>query len=150
MEDKIDTKLSALQLLIESALTEVRSQIHSLGNRMDSLENRIEDKIDAKLSAANTDDTHDRNEAALDKKLSTLRRELTDSQQSAVATILDYIDARLILSKVQLIHELREAISSSDNTLKGILSSNQRKTQSRLTLIDGQLSSINKPVINYI
>ncbi|GFO37312.1 ficolin-1 [Plakobranchus ocellatus] len=141
MEDKIDSKLSALQLRIEST--------------MHSLENRIEDKIDAKLSAANTDDTHGQNEASLDTKLSTLRRELSDSQQNAVTIILDYIDARFFSNQVQLIHELRDpiskAISSSDNTLKGILStigSNQRKTQSSLTVIDGQLSMIKKSIIN--
>ncbi|GFO31890.1 ficolin-1 [Plakobranchus ocellatus] len=89
-------------------------------------------------------------QAALDKKLSTLRRELNDSQQHALTIILDYIDARLLSNQEQLIHELRdpitEAISSSDNTLKGILStigSSQKKTQSSLAIIHGQLSRMN-------
>ncbi|GFO38522.1 ficolin-1 [Plakobranchus ocellatus] len=115
------------------------------------------DKIDAKPLAMKKDDIHDRNEGALDKKLLKLRRELSDEQQNAVTIILDYIDARLFSDQLHLINKLKDMISaeisSSDNTLKGILNtagSSQRKAQSTLSVIDGQLSRMSKPMMTYI
>ncbi|GFO47764.1 ficolin-1 [Plakobranchus ocellatus] len=140
--------------VLASSLREVKDKVEDVRNQVHTLENRIEDKIDAKLSAVNKNDTCARNEAAFDKKLSTLRRELSDAQQNAVTIILDYIDARLFSNQVQLIHKLKDSISeamlSNDNTLKGILNtmgSNQRKTQSTLAVIDGQLSRMNKSLM---
>ncbi|GFN77398.1 fibrinogen-related protein 3-2 [Plakobranchus ocellatus] len=136
--------------ILAGSLREVKDKIHSL-------ENRIEDKIDAKLSAIKKDDTHCGNEADLNKKLLKLRRELSDEQQNGVTIILDYIDARLFSNQVQVINKLRDLISAEispiHNTLKDILNtqgSSQRKAQSTLSVINSQLSRMRKPMMTYI
>ncbi|GFO42466.1 fibrinogen-related protein 3-2 [Plakobranchus ocellatus] len=128
MEDKIDAKLSAIKNQVHSLESRMEdfidAKLSAIKNQVQSLENRIEDKIDAKLSAIEKDDTHELHEAALDKKLSTLRRELSDEQQNAVTIIIDSMDVRFSLNQVQLIHKLRdsisEVISSSDNLIANL------------------------------
>ncbi|GFN90428.1 fibrinogen-related protein 3-2 [Plakobranchus ocellatus] len=170
---KVKEKLVRLAVKFKSAFTGVSSQISSLENKMSSLENTMDDNIDSKLSALNKEYNLDGNKYVLTKKLSTLRRELSDAQQNFETNILDYIDARFFSNQIELIHKLRgsisRVISSGDNALKAAfdnivssqqtyqesikkfqshLYSNTRKVQSTLGVVNGQISQLRRSIRN--
>ncbi|GFO05783.1 fibrinogen-related protein 3.2 [Plakobranchus ocellatus] len=161
---EVNDKVVLLQDKFETAFTAIGNQVQSLENRMDSFENKVEDKIHAKLSAANNVDT----ESALEKKLSTLKRELSVERNRYMTIVVDYIDARLVSDQLQLINNVKSLTSarSIDDTLKNafdIISSQKlsqerlikfwsyifnstNKTQSVLGAIDRQLSHMDRPL----
>ncbi|GFN90430.1 tenascin [Plakobranchus ocellatus] len=170
---EVKEKVVRLAVKLESAFTGVSSQISSLENKMSSLENTMDDKIDSKLSALNKEYNLDGNKYVLTKKLSTLRRELSDAQQNFETNILDYIDARFFSNQIELIHKLRgsisRVISSGDNALKAAfdnvvssqqtyqesiekfqshLYSNTGKVQSTLGEVNGHMSQLRKSIRN--
>ncbi|GFN82641.1 fibrinogen-related protein 3.2 [Plakobranchus ocellatus] len=131
IEEKIEDKILSFERRVEgkmdSVVTDIRNQIHTLENRMEDKIGRQVDtlyQLQAKVSAMNEDDACSKSEDALDKRFSALTRELNDARENAVGVILDYIDARFLRSEMRLTNNLTDSITeviSSNDVLKGSL-----------------------------
>ncbi|GFO42461.1 tenascin-r [Plakobranchus ocellatus] len=134
-KDKVEGK-------IESSFTGIRNQVHSLENRKNTLENRMEDNIDAKLSAikSQVQSLENRMEDKIDAKLSVIKNQV----QSLENRMEDNIEAKLSAFKNEvqsLKNRLEEMIDEKLSAFKNQVQSLKNRMENE---IDAKLSTIKK------
>ncbi|GFO42440.1 ficolin-1 [Plakobranchus ocellatus] len=134
-KDKVEGK-------IELALTGVGNKVHSLEKRMDSLENRLGDDIDAKLLAIinQVQSLESRMEDKIDEKMSAVKNDVQPLENRMEVKI----DAKVSVFKKQvksIENRIEDKIDAKLSALKNQVQSLENRIENKL---DAKLSAIKK------